>query len=48
MAIMKKESHMTIQLGTVSEMTKGWDVGVVLDQEEKILMGAFVRYNLVF
>ena len=35
---------MTTSLGTVSEMTKGWDEGNLLDSQEKILMGAFVRY----
>jgi hypothetical protein len=43
-----KESQMTISLGTASEMTKGWDVGPVLDTQEKVLMGAFVRYLQIF
>lgn len=38
---------MTISLGTVSEMTKGWDFGQVLDSQEKVLMGAFVRYQQI-
>ena len=44
MASTDKESQMTISLGTASEMTKGWDIGPVLDTQEKVLMGSFVRY----
>ena len=39
---------MTISLGTVSEMTKGWDVGQTLDTQEKINQGARVRYMQIF
>jgi hypothetical protein len=39
-----KEFHMITSLGTVSEMTKGWEQGSLLDTNEKIAMGAFVRY----
>jgi hypothetical protein len=39
---------MSISLGTVSEMTKGWDNGsMFIDQPAKVAQGAFNRYDFV-
>jgi len=47
MAITDKETQMTISLGTVSEMTKGFDAPQLLDNP-MAKPGAFARYTSQF
>ena len=39
---------MSVQLGSVLDMTKGFDAPLFLDAQEKVVLGGQVRYVIVF